>query len=200
VVSNTSLMVFTVLGISGSLRSQSSNTGLVAMAQRLAPANLRFEVTDMISALPFYNADLDTPDTWPVEVRQWRTRVEQADALWIATPEYSGGPTAVIKNAIDWVSRPMGQQTLTGKVISLASSAGGGGGAKILEYLTGVLTIFGNTVVSEPSLSFALGAQRISSDGTTSDAEVEELVSARLQTLAAALESRRLSAAKSGAN
>jgi chromate reductase, NAD(P)H dehydrogenase (quinone) len=200
VVSNTSLMAFTVLGISGSLRSQSSNTGLVAMAQRLAPPNLRFEVTDMISTLPFYNADLDTPDTWPDEVRQWRTRVEQTDALWIATPEYSGGPTAVLKNAIDWVSRPMGQQVLTGKVISLASSAGGGGGAKILEYLTGVLTIFGNTVVSEPALSFALGAQRISSNGTTSDAEVEELVSARLETLVGALESRSLSAAKSGTN
>lgn len=182
-----------MLAISGSLRAESSNTGLVKMAKRLAPASLVVDVDESLSALPFYNADLDSPETWPAEVRAWRIKVEQADAVWIATPEYSGGPTAVLKNAIDWVSRPMGQHLLTGKVISLAASAGGGGGQKILEYLTGVLTIFGNTLVSEPSLSFTLGAQRISADGHTSDPEVEALVIARLAAIESALTNARAS-------
>jgi chromate reductase, NAD(P)H dehydrogenase (quinone) len=180
-------MAFTVLALSGSLRAQSSNTGLVKMAQRLAPPSLQFEIHSAISALPYYNADDDTPETWPAEVQAWRDTVERADALWIATPEYNGGPTAVLKNAIDWVSRPMGQQVLTGKVISLASSAGGGGGAQILQYLTGVLTFFGNTVVSDPPLSFALGAQRITADGDSTDPEVESLVLARLAAMELAL-------------
>jgi chromate reductase len=186
-------MAFTMIAISGSLRSQSSNTGLVKMAQRLAPSSLTVDIDTPISTLPFYNADLDTPQAWPAEVRAWRNKVEQADALWIATPEYSGGPTAVLKNAIDWVSRPMGQHLLTGKVISLAASAGGGGGQKILEYLSGVLTIFGNHVVSEPSLSFALGAQKISADGQTNDPDVEALVIARLAAIESALTDARSS-------
>jgi chromate reductase len=62
-------MTFTVLGISGSLRSQSSNSGLIAMAQRLAPSALSFEIDHTIALLPFYNADLDTPETWPEPVR-----------------------------------------------------------------------------------------------------------------------------------
>jgi chromate reductase len=193
-------MTFTVLGISGSLRAQSSNSGLVAMAQRLAPAALNFEIDHTISSLPFYNADLDTPQTWPEPVRVWRSKVERADAVWIATPEYSGGPTAVLKNAIDWVSRPMGQHTLTGKIVSLSASAGGGGGAKILDYFSGVLTVFGNTVISEPALSFALGAQKIHADGTTTDPEIESLVIARLKALEAALDSAHNSAVESGAN
>lgn len=187
-------MPFTVLALSGSLRSQSSNTGLIEMARRLAPPTLHFDSDSSLSALPFYNPDLDTPDTWPREVRGWRDKVAAADALWIATPEYSGGPTAVLKNAIDWVSRPMGQQVLTGKVVSVASSAGGAGGAKVLEYLSGVLTIFGNTLVSEPPLSFALGAQRISADGHSSDPEVERLVIARLAAVEDACRSAQLTA------
>jgi chromate reductase len=193
-------MTFHVLGISGSLRSQSSNSGLIEMAQRLAPTALNFEIDNSLASLPFYNADFDTPETWPEPVRLWRSKVEQAHCLWIATPEYNGGPTAVLKNAIDWVSRPMGQQTLTGKVISLASSAGGGGGAKILEYFTGVLTIFGNTVVSDPPLNFAHGAQKIRADGTTTDPEVETLVDARLKAVTAALESTQNSIVESGAH
>ena len=190
-------MSFTVLAISGSLRSESSNTGLIHMARRLAPHTLIFDSEFSISDLPFYNPDLDTPDTWPTVVRAWRDKVAGADALWIATPEYSGGPTAVLKNAIDWVSRPMGQHVLTGKVVSLASSAGGTGGAKILEYLSGVLTFFGNTLVAEPSLSFALGAQRISADGYSTDPEVEDLVIARLAAVEAACHSARHSSGKS---
>lgn len=182
-------MAFTMLAISGSLRSESSNTGLVEMARRLAPETVTVKVDVSISALPFYSPDLDTSETWPDAVRLWRDEVQRADALWIATPEYSGGPTAVLKNAIDWVSRPMGQQVLTGKVISLAASAGGGGGARILDYLTGVLSFFGNTLVVEPSLSFALGAQRISADGSCTDPEIEALVIARLAAVDAALHS-----------
>lgn len=175
-----------ILGLSGSLRAASSNTGLLLLAQRLAPDGVDLRIDQSMAQLPFYNADLDTPETWPAEVRAWRDLVATADGLWISTPEYNGSMTAVLKNAIDWVSRPLGQHLLTGKVISLSASAGGSGGAKVLAYLEGVLTLFGNTVINEPSLSFALGAQRIAADGTT-DAEVTQQVAQRLAAVVAAI-------------
>ena len=176
-------MSIMILGVFGSLRQESSNKGLVKLAQKLTPANVTFAFYDKIGSLPFYNEDLEDPSHTPASVREWREMVSSSNALFIAAPEYNFGPSAVLKNAIDWATRPMGQHAMSGKVISLISSSGGTGGSHMIEQLSTVLTILGNTVINEPNGQIPKGAQRISTEGTTSDPAIEELVTARLQAI-----------------
>ena len=188
-----------VLAISGSLRRQSSNTGLIRLAQRLSSADLsgapgasppqralRLSSDFDIGSLPFYDADLE--DAPPEAVVAWRRRVTECDGLFIATPEYNFGTTAVLKNAIDWVTRPPGQHALRGKVISIMSSSASTGGKNVIEYYTNVLPLLGNTMVSEPDGGFVKGSERIGADGSTTDPEVESRVLMRLQRLGEALQ------------
>lgn len=170
-----------VLAISGSLRHNSSNTGLVRMAMRLAPADLAITHWTRIGELPFYNEDLEADP--PAIVREWRDAVSACDAVFVAAPEYNFGPTGVLKNAVDWVTRPLGQHALRGKTISIVSSAGGTGGAHMIEQLSGILALLGNTVISEPVVQIAKGAERISADGSTTDPEIETLIAQRLAAL-----------------
>jgi len=172
-----------ILGIFGSLRQESSNQGLVKLAQKLAPADVTFTLYDKIGSLPFYNEDLEDSSRTPTSVIEWRDLVVSADALFIAAPEYNFGPSAVLKNAIDWATRPMGQHALSGKVISLISSSGSTGGAHVIEQLGGILGLLGNTVISEPNGQIAKGAARISAKGSTSDPAIEALVGDRVQSL-----------------
>lgn len=177
-------MPYTVLAISGSLRSASSNTGLVRMAQRIATADSTLDLDivefDGIRSLPFYDADLEDEQKTPDSVRHWRERVRECDGLFIASPEYNFGPTAVIKNAIDWVSRPPGQHALRGKAVTLLSSSASTGGKHMSQQISSLLALLGNTLVEEPEALFVKGAERIAADGTTSDPEVESVVTSRL--------------------
>ena len=177
-----------LLAVSGSLRAGSANTGLVRMAARLAPASLVVTVRDGIDLLPYYNADLDTPETLPAVCAAWRDDVAAADALFLAVPEYNYGPSGVIKNAIDWLTRPLGQHAIRGKVIAVVTSAGRGGGSHVQPSLVEILGLLGNTMVTEPAIMVATGNDRISSDGTTTDPEIEALVRARLDAIVAALD------------
>ena len=180
-----------ILGICGSLRQESSNQGLIKLAQKLAPTEVTFTVYDKIGSLPFYNEDLEDSSLTPASVVEWRNIVKLSDALFIAAPEYNFGPSAVLKNAIDWATRPMGQHALSGKVISLISSSGSTGGVHVIEQLGGVLGLLGNTVISEPIGHIAKGAERISAGGTTTDPTIEALVNARISALIASVKSAR---------
>ncbi|CAB4800174.1 MAG: FMN reductase [Actinobacteria bacterium] len=183
-------MPFHVLALTGSLRSGSSNTGLIMMAKRLAPSGLQVQFYPDIAHLPFYNADLDQPGVEPESVVAFRAAVRETDAVLLATPEYNGHLPAVLKNAFDWVSKPNGAHALTGKVITSMSSAGGGGGGAVLQYLNTVLPYFGNTVVVEPTIELRKGAAYVTVEGLSTDDKVEALVGERLANLLAALEAR----------
>lgn len=177
-------MSFQVLAISGSLRRDSSNTGLLRLAERLSGTlggAVEFSIDASIGSLPFYNADLEDPTRTPDVVLAWRDKVTKCDALFIASPEYNFGTTAVLKNAIDWASRPPGQHALRGKTISMMSSSSSTGGKNSLEHYANVLTLLGNTMVTEPSGAIVKGAERISPDGSTTDPEIEAAVLARLR-------------------
>jgi len=178
-----------VLAVSGSLRAESSNTGLLRMLGRLAPTDLEIRMDTSIGSLPFYNADLDTDATLPPAVHQWREAVASCDVLWIAAPEYNFGPTAVLKNAVDWATRPLGGHALRGKVVSIVSSAGSTGGRHMCEQLSGILGLLGNTVIADPAVNIEKGADRIAPDGSTSDPSIEQAVLARIEAVRSALTS-----------
>ncbi len=179
---------FTAVAISGSLRAASANTGLVRMAARVAPDHLRVEIYDHITDLPYYNEDLEADP--PAAVREWRAAIDAADALIVGMPEYNFGPAALAKNAIDWLTRPPGQHTLKGKAIAILTAGGKGGGSNVQGQLGPILGWLGNTVIAEPPVQIAMGMTKITADGSTTDPEVELLVSEKMANLAAALRSR----------
>src|SRR6476619_5132735 len=94
-----------VLGISGSLRRDSHNRGLLLEAAKALPAGVEFELYDRLGALPYYDEDADVQPADP-EVQALRDAIADADAVLFATPEYNGSVPGALKNAIDWASRP----------------------------------------------------------------------------------------------
>lgn len=117
-----------VLGISGSLRQGSHNTALIEAAARRAPEGVDIELYQGIEDLPHYRPELDTDDA-PETVRRLREAIAGADALLIATPEYNGTIPGVLKNVIDWASRPFPDSALRGKPTALVSASTGSYGA-----------------------------------------------------------------------
>src|SRR6266545_4367510 len=93
-----------ILGIAGSLRKKSFNKGLLRAAAELKPDNMEIEIFD-IKDIPSYNSDLE-PDNVPEPVKELKKKIAESDGLLIATPEYNYSIPGVLKNAIDWVSRP----------------------------------------------------------------------------------------------
>lgn len=110
-----------LLGIAGSLRSGSFNRALLRAAGELAPSGVEITTFDELDGLPFYDGDVEAAGE-PIAVRRLRSAIEAADAMLIATPEYNDGTSAVLKNAIDWASRPP-QRTLAGKLAAVMGAS-----------------------------------------------------------------------------
>lgn len=115
--------MFRLVALAGSLREASSNRGLLRMALRLSPPELSFDVFDGAAELPFYNPDFDSDQRVPLVAAAWRERVAAAYGVFLAAPEYNFGPSAVLKNAVDWATRPFTTRPLQGKVVSIVTSA-----------------------------------------------------------------------------
>jgi chromate reductase len=110
-----------VLGMAGSLRAASFNRALLRVAEELAPSGVEITTFDELGALPFYDGDVEAAGE-PVAVRSLRAAIDAADALLFVTPEYNDGTSAVLKNAIDWASRPP-RRTLAGKLVAVMGAS-----------------------------------------------------------------------------
>ncbi|MGH3049668.1 MAG: NADPH-dependent FMN reductase, partial [Gaiellaceae bacterium] len=117
-----------ILAVSGSLRADSYNTSLLQAAADAAPEGVELELWEGIGDLPPYDQDLDDRDV-PVSVRRLREAWSAADAILFATPEYNGSVPGVLKNAIDWASRPKFEAALTGKTVAVVGASTGQFGA-----------------------------------------------------------------------
>ncbi len=120
-----------VLGISGSLRRASSNTGLLLASQEVAPDGMEISTID-ISGLPFFNLDLEEQGD-PESVAALKIAIREADAVLFATPEYNWGTSGVLKNAIDWASRDRDPGSLMGKPVTIIGAGGRAGTARVLR-------------------------------------------------------------------
>jgi len=114
---------FTILGIPGSLRKGSFNRGLLRAAQQVAPDGVEIEIYD-IGEIPLYNGDVEAQGI-PSPIHDFAEKIRAADALLISTPEYNYSIPGVLKNAIDWVSRPSVGNPLKHKPIALTGASGG---------------------------------------------------------------------------
>ena len=135
-----------LLAISGSLRAGSYNTALARAAADVAPEGVEVEIFDGLGELPLFDADLDG-DEHPA-VRHLRDSIAAADAVLFVTPEYNGSIPGVLKNAVDWASRPRDEAALRNKTVAVAGASTGRYGALWAQQdLRRVLGVAGARVV-----------------------------------------------------
>ena len=114
-----------ILAISGSLRVGSHNTDLLQAAAAVAPDGVNLELYSGLKEIPPYDADDDVPGDQPLAVRQFKEAIDAADAILIATPEYNSSIPGVLKNALDWASRPLAESPVRNKPAGVLSSSTG---------------------------------------------------------------------------
>jgi chromate reductase len=114
-----------VIAISGSLRGGSHNTDLLQAAAAVAPDGVDVRLYDGLKEIPPYDADDDVPGEQPEPVRRLKDALEEADAILIATPEYNSSIPGVLKNALDWASRPVADNVLRGKPAAVVGASTG---------------------------------------------------------------------------
>lgn len=144
------------LAFSGSTRAGSFNQTLVVEAVSLArEAGMDVKVIDLKNyEIPFYNADLEAKEGMPLKAKQFRRLMVESDVILVASPEYNGSLSAILKNAIDWASRsedgaPSREAFKGKKFVIMSTSPGAGGGARGLAHLRAIIENIGGTVVSQ---------------------------------------------------
>jgi chromate reductase len=178
-----------VLGISGSLRRDSFNSGLLRAAADLLPPGAELEVFDELKAIPPYDAD-DDVEPAPAAVAALRDAIADADAVLVATPEYNASIPGVLKNALDWASRPHATNVLRGKPAAVVGASTGMFGAVWAQAETRkVLSTIGARVL-DAELPVPEGDERFDAEGTLRDPEVEEQLAEVVGALVEAAEIR----------
>ena len=147
-----------VLTLVGSLRAASINRQIAELAAEAAPDGVAVTIFEGLGDLPFYNEDIDNDADVPAAVTALRAVAADADATLVVTPEYNGSIPAVIKNAIDWLSRPFGDSALQGKPLAvIGGSYGQYGGVWAHDETRKSFGIAGPRVVESIKLSVPFG-------------------------------------------
>jgi NAD(P)H-dependent FMN reductase len=142
-----------VLALVGSLRAASTNRQIAELAAENVPDGMTVTVYDGLGDIPFYNEDIDGSDA-PAAAVKLRNAVADADAVLVVTPEYNGSYPALVKNAIDWLSRPYGASAVSGKVVAvIGGSLGQYGGVWSHDATRKGFGIAGANVVEALTLS-----------------------------------------------
>jgi chromate reductase len=179
-----------VLGISGSLRRDSYNHALLREAAERLPAGAELVEFERLREIPPYDADLEALET-PAAVAELREAMREADAVLIATPEYNHSIPGVLKNALDWASRPAGRSALTGKPAAVVGASTGMFGAVWAQAETRkVLGALGGRVV-ESELPVAHAAELYRNGRLELSPEQSHGLEEILATLAAEVEQLR---------
>ena len=166
------MKLFDVIAFSGSLRKESYTTKLVKAFQKHAPASIALTLID-IGSLPFINQDLEAD--LPPAVKDLHDAIRKADAVLFATPEYNRSYSPVIKNAIDWGSRPQGNNLWDGKpaaVIGCSLYSLGGFGA--VNHLRQVMMYVNLAPMQQPEFYLSEAANVLGEDGEVSDEETKK--------------------------
>jgi len=179
-----------ILGISGSLREGSYNTALLRAAAELLPPGVEIEEFDL-SPIPLYNGDVEATGD-PAPAAALRAAVREADALLLATPEYNRGTSGVLKNAIDWLSRPALASVLRWKPVAVIGASSGRGGTRRAQQQVREALIFpGAVVLEEPEVAVPLAWERFDPAGELTDERMREALAELIEALVETAEARR---------
>jgi chromate reductase len=172
----------TVLGFAGSLRKKSYNKSLLKAAVELAPKNMKLETFDL-EGIPPFNQDLEKKP--PTAVRELKTKIRGVDAVLIATPEYNYSVPGVLKNAIDWASRPYNDNAFEDKPVALMSaSVGMLGGARAQYHLRQTFVFLNAHPLNRPEVMLPHAQDRIDENGEIKDETTRKLIRELLEALA----------------
>jgi chromate reductase len=172
-----------VLGISGSLRRDSYNTKLLRAAEELLPPGMELEIWDGLKAVPPFDED-DELGPEPAAVASLRAAVGEADALLFATPEYNASIPGQLKNAVDWLSRPVATTVLRNKpALVVGASTGAFGAVWSQAELRKVLATAGARVV-EADVAVGHADTKFDASGAFVDEEPVEQLEEALEVLA----------------
>jgi len=171
-----------VLGISGSLRKGSFNSGLLRAAREVLPEGMDLEIAE-IADIPLYNGDVELAG-FPEPVARLKERIAAADALLFSTPEYNYSIPGVLKNAIDWVSRPPQQSPLSGKPIAVMGAGARLGTARAQYHLRQVAVFTNMLPINKPELLVMNAAEKFDGSGKLKDESTKEQLAALLEALA----------------
>ncbi|MGH7413164.1 MAG: NADPH-dependent FMN reductase [Candidatus Rokuibacteriota bacterium] len=172
-----------ILGIAGSLRQASFNRWALKAAQSLVPAGASLDVFEL-DGIPPYNQDHEKQP--PARVAELKSRVRAADAILFCTPEYNYSVPGVLKNAIDWASRPYGDSAWQGKPVAvMGASVGMLGSARAQYHLRQSFVFLNMYPVNQPEVLIANAAQRFNERGELTDETSRELIRKLLAELVA---------------
>jgi chromate reductase, NAD(P)H dehydrogenase (quinone) len=172
-----------VLGIAGSLRADSYNRKLLQAAQTVAPEQMEIRIYDL-HEIPLFNADVEAKGD-PAGVTAFKEAIRWADALLIATPEYQHSIPGVLKNALDWGSRPPGKSPLQGKPVAImGATTGKFGTARAQAALRQVLVYNQMQAVMQPEVLVAGVDKKFNQAGELTDEESLKFIGQLLESLA----------------
>jgi chromate reductase len=170
------------LGLVGSLRKASYNKALMRTAMQLLPPNVTIELFDL-SEFPLFNQDLvQNP---PTIVGEFKAKIRAADAVLIASPEYNYSIPGLLKNAIDWASRPAADNAFDGKPVAVMSaSTGRFGGARMQYHLRQTFVFLNMHPINRPEFMLANAASFFDEEGNLKDEDTRKRIKALLVALA----------------
>jgi chromate reductase, NAD(P)H dehydrogenase (quinone) len=172
-----------ILGIAGSLRRGSYNKAALRVAQQLVPEDATIEIFDL-DGIPGFNQDDELQP--PAKVTELKNRVRAADAILFATPEYNYSIPGVLKNAIDWASRPYGNSAWEGKPVAvMGASIGTLGTARAQYHLRQSFVFLNMYPLNQPEVMIANAAERFDVDGNLIDEKAKDLIRQLLRSLVA---------------
>ncbi len=169
-----------ILGIGGSLRRGSFSKGLLLEAKKLAPENIDFEIWEDYN-FPPYNPDIEIPQN----VKEFKDKIKNADALLFSIPEYNYSVPGFIKNAIDWASRPYGDNSFEDKAAAIMSeSTGTTAGSKAQYHLRQIFVFLNIHVLNKPEFMVPNASGKFDKEGNLTDEETKAKILPFLNALA----------------
>jgi chromate reductase len=172
-----------ILGFAGSLRKGSYNKAILRAALELLPEDAEFEIFDL-EGIPPFNSDLE--NRMPEKVKEFKAKIRAADALLIATPEYNYSIPGVLKNAIDWASRPYGDNAFEGKPAAIMSASSGMLGAVKAQFHLRQTFVFLDVIaINRPEVVVTFAGEKIDDKGRVTDEKTREKIKELLKALVA---------------
>ena len=172
-----------ILGFAGSLRKASYNRALLSAALELVPQDAALEIFDL-DGIPPFNQDMETVP--PETVKEFKSKIKSADAILIATPEYNYSVPGVLKNALDWASRPPKDNAFDGKPVALmGASTGMLGTARAQYHLRQTFVILNAYPLNRPEVMVPFAPEKIDAGGRVTDQKTKDKIRELIESLVA---------------
>ncbi len=174
-------LIMKILGVGGTLRKGSYSRGLLLEAQKLAPMGVVIELTEF-GDFPLYNPDIEMPAV----VKEFKNKVKATDAILFSTAEYNYSIPGSLKNALDWASRPYGDNSFEEKPAAIMSeSIGNISGSRAVYHLKQIMAYLNVHVLNKPELMVPNAGEKFDEQGNLIDEHTKEKIEELLQALVA---------------